>query len=525
MACTLSRASRRVRALGALLAVLCCVLGPSAAVSRAEDPPGGGPGGAGGGGGRGGGREGGAREGGGRGGGGGGARGAQGEFQFWSEVPAHDLDVVLGVPTREGVIVSVRALVDLEGCVAYGPVGGPSRRTDMQSFPAGKAVELRLSGLAPGTAHVLVPLTRRTPSDGLEPGASMRFVTGRPRGTPFTFTVQADSHLDHPMAPVLYDRSLRAASTSRPDFHVDLGDTFMVDKHGKDFRASRALFEAQRWWFSRVGVPVFLVQGNHDGEAGSRDRGQPGDMPRWSRALREELFPQPPPDPSLVVPLGDLPPFPAQAYAFEWGDAQVIVLDPFAPTRPARGRVQDGWDWTLGPEQHAWLARTLASSEARIRFVFIHHLVGGLTREGRGGAEAARLYEWGGHDPDGTRSFEQRRPGWGTPVHELLQRHGPAVVLHGHDHFYAHQQADGVTYQMPPQPSNPGGNAQRNAQEYGYRQGTFLDGPGFMRVQVGASAARLEYVRVPTREAEGAAPEVVHAYDVPLGPVRTPAAR
>lgn len=509
-------ALRRAGASLALLLLLALAHVPGRAPAQADEPPGGGGGGRGAGG-RGGNREGGNRE-------GGGARGAQGGFQFFAEVPAHDVDVVLGVPTQDGVTASVRAQVDLEGCLSCGPVGGTPRRTALQPFPAGKAVEVRLAGLAPATAHALVLLARRTPGAGLEPGPLLRFVTGRPRGTPFTFTVQADSHLDHPMAPVLYERSVRSASADRPDFHVDLGDTFMVDKHRGDFRASRALFDAQRWWFMQVGVPVFLVQGNHDGEAGTRDRGQPTDMPRWSRALREELFPQPAPDASLSASLGGLPPFPPQAHAFEWGDAQVIVLDPFAMTRPGGGRVQDGWDWTLGAAQHAWLARTLAASDARIRFVFIHHLVGGLTREGRGGAEAARLYEWGGHGPDGTRQWEQRRPGWGLPVHELLQRHGPAVVLHGHDHFYAHQQADGVTYQMGPQPSNPGGNAQRNAEEYGYREGTFLDGPGYLRIAVGKDAARIELVRVPAREGAGS-PQVADAYEVALGPVRTPAAR
>ncbi|RLS38626.1 MAG: hypothetical protein DWH82_07470 [Planctomycetota bacterium] len=66
------------------------------------------------------------------------------------------------------------------------------------------------------------------------------------------------------------------------------------------------------------------------------------------------------------------------------------------------------------------------------------------------------------------------------------------AVFHGHDHFYARQDRDGVAYIMVPQPGNAGFDRLRNADEYGYIRGTFLPPPGHARVS--ADKAMLEYV-------------------------------
>ena len=79
----------------------------------------------------------------------------------------------------------------------------------------------------------------------------------------------------------------------------------------------------------------------------------------------------------------------------------------------------------------------LRSSDARFKFVFIHQLVSGEGKGGRGGAEAAPLYEWGGHDEVGEWRFGEFRPGWEQPVHALLRETGVSAVFHGHDHFFA----------------------------------------------------------------------------------------
>jgi hypothetical protein len=209
-------------------------------------------------------------------------------------------------------------------------------------------------------------------------------------------------------------------------------------------------------------------------------------------------------------------------YAFEWGDAQVVVLDPFWPTterirggsgggsnrggeggqgggRPAPREplkpVDGSWASTLGHEQYDWLDRTLAASTAKHKFVFIHHLVGGMGgAESRGGVESVPYFEWGGKNADGSDGFAEHRPGWPMPVHQLLVARGVSAVFHGHDHLYVHSQRDGVHYQCVPQPGNLAGGT-RSAAEYGYASGTILGSPGHVRVRVGPGPATVEFVR------------------------------
>ena len=102
-------------------------------------------------------------------------------------------------------------------------------------------------------------------------------------------------------------------------------------------------------------------------------------------------------------------------YAWTWGDALFIVLDPFQYTmkKPyaedlfgeGETDIGDQWDWTLGKDQYDWLKQTLENSNAKFKFVFAHHVTGGVPYEYvstigpgyvRRGADAAPYFEWGG---------------------------------------------------------------------------------------------------------------------------------
>jgi hypothetical protein len=241
------------------------------------------------------------------------------------------------------------------------------------------------------------------------------------------------------------------------------------------------------------------VLGNHDGERGDRYDGTPDCMPVWSALQRKKLFPNPYPNgfytgnKTEIKRVGRA----ENNYAWEWGDALFVALDPFWPTtaRARKGAEDGNWARTLGKEQYDWLAKTLAGSKAKFKFVFIHHLVGGLDDSGRGGSEAAVLYEWGGKGKDGKDAFKAKRPGWEMPIHQLLVKHKVSVVFHGHDHFFAKQDLDDVVYLMVPQPGHPGGERLRNADEYGYVRGNFLPPAGHVRVSVAAEKATVDYVR------------------------------
>ena len=205
----------------------------------------------------------------------------------------------------------------------------------------------------------------------------------------------------------------------------------------------------------------------------------------WSNLTRKRYFPNPVPDSFYT---GNATEHPDAGLledycAWTWGDALFVVLDPFWFTQ--KQRANDNWGRTLGATQYQWLKRTLEASKAKYKFIFIHHLVGGANSQNRGGAEAAPFYEWGGKNVDGSDGFKQNRPGWAAPIHQLLVQNKVSVVFHGHDHFYAKQELDGIVYQLVPQLGYSGnGRAPHSASEYGYVNGTILGSPGYMRVTV-----------------------------------------
>jgi uncharacterized membrane protein YgcG len=467
---------------------------------------------------------------------------------FHTEVPAHPFDIVLVNPTPTSVTASVVAYADTEGYLelvgSSRPALGGTGRTDTRLLKAGEPALFVLSSLRADAAYSYrfwsrpaVPGTGNAKKPEFTPSEQYSFHTPRPAGSPFSFTVIADSHLDANMTPAVYEWTLANALADKPDFHIDLGDTFMTDKRGRDFKAALPQYAAQRYYFGKLCccAPLFMVLGNHDGEWGYA-RGDADAMAPWSFAQRTSYFPPP----AITDDADGKAMYSgwttcakgqgANYYAFTWGDAQFIVLDPFWFTnekargpggrgggggssnggkggrggdsgnggRPADDAdttlTDQGWLMTLGQPQYEWLTRTLEASRSKFKFVFIHHLVGGLGRSSRGGIAAAPYFEWGGKNADGSDGFAQHRPGWAMPIHRLLVKHQVSAVFHGHDHLYVHEELDGIAYQCVPQPGNLNGGT-RSAVDYGYRAGTILASPGHVRVSVSPETAMVEFVR------------------------------
>jgi len=87
------------------------------------------------------------------------------------------------------------------------------------------------------------------------------------------------------------------------------------------------------------------------------------------------------------------------------------VLDPYTFTTEQAGKSGNGRASTLGEAQYRWLEQTLQSSNAKWKFVLLHHLIGGIGKDQRGGAEAAQYFEWGDLSVNGTDQFNQQRIG------------------------------------------------------------------------------------------------------------------
>lgn len=420
---------------------------------------------------------------------------------FYTEVPAHDFDIILSRPTDSSVTLSLLAYRNVQGYIEYGT--NPDALTQQTSefvLTAGEPQEIVLDGLESSARYYYQFCWRLSNGNDYMPDAVREFRTQAAAGSPFTFTVQADSHLDAPDCPAVYTQTLLSALSDGPDFHVDLGDTFMTEKRGANYRVASAQYLAQRYYFGLLchSAPLFLVLGNHDGESW-RDYSETGDsMAAWSNTLRERYFPNPVPD---TFYSGNDVPHGTQGllqdyYAWTWGDALFIVLDPYWFRGEYTSDSDKPWEKSLGLAQYQWLESTLAQSNARYKFVFIHNLVGGIDTNMRGGAEAAWFYEWGGFGWDWLYAFDAQRALWTAPIHNLLRDYGVNAVFHGHDHFFARQELDGVVYQMVPQPSRlNGSNVTQMAAEYGYLTGDFLPSSGYLRIGVAPEAATVEYVR------------------------------
>lgn len=435
--------------------------------------------------------------------------------EFKTEVPAHDLDIVLAQPGATTMTASVMRAAegDIEASIEWnkGTDISPAlaKKTSLQTVHHNQPVSFALTDLTPGTTHAYRVRWRTLAEKPAKPATWQytpvaTFRTQPKPATPFTFTIIADSHLDANVTPAAYEQTLANIRADKPDLHIDLGDTFMVDKR-RTHTDAYPQYLAQRHYFSLTGAPVLMVLGNHDGEAGHAMSG-PNSIAAWSYAQRTMFFPPPNPTTKHTIFTGrtDMQPSgAANYYECTWGDAQFIVLDPFwfTMSRPRGGpgagdtaNTDDNWARTLGKEQYDWLTRTLETSTSKYIFVFTHHLVGGLGKATRGGVEASTFFEWGGHNADGSDGFAQRRKDWKLPIHDLLTKYKVSAVFHGHDHLYVRNQRDGLIYQCVPQPGNIAGGT-RSAAEYGYTAGDIAGSPGHIRVRITADTAAVEFIR------------------------------
>jgi hypothetical protein len=425
------------------------------------------------------------------------------------QAEAFSASELLGRPTDRTLTLDMVAATALTAQVQWGTTpGAAGAETPAAAVAANGHFRAIMAGLTPDTKYFYRVRYRPEGASGFMTRPEGSFHTQQPPGSTFTFTVQADSHLDGNSDLAVYRQTLANVLADAPDFHVDLGDTFMCEKHSEPLTETvrtspdqatvdaRYLYERGNFGLIAHSVPLFLANGNHEGEQGWLLDGTARNLAVWATLARLRFFLNPVPDGFYGGDMAEEPFVGRRAawYAWRWGDALFVVLDPYWNSK---GKVNDdGWALTLGERQYGWLTETLASSHAAYKFIFIHSLVGGLDGQMRGGIEAAPFFEWGGRDPDGIYAFPQKRPGWGMPIHRLLVEHGVTAVFHGHDHLYARQELDGVAYLEVPQPSAKNFSSGPNlARQYHYMSGTILSSSGHIRVIVDPERVTVHYVR------------------------------
>lgn len=403
------------------------------------------------------------------------------------------VDVILGKPTHTTMTFNILKYDEDASMSIYFGIKEAELLTNTQPFmlKQNKPLEITLENLKPNTQYFYElrdSLNRKEMVKGT-------FHTQRTLGEKFVFTITADSHLDQNTDINTYKRTLSSALSDKPDFHIDLGDTFMTDKHESKENATKQ-YLAQRIYLSLLGksAPLYLVLGNHDGEHSKLSRGGSESLAVWSNQMRKQYFSNPIPN-NFYLGNGIKDTFAGllqDYYAWEWGNTLFVVLNPFWYANNQKS--DDRWNLSLGLEQYTWLKKTLEHSHAKFKLIFIHQLIGGIDKQGRGGVEAIPFGEWGGKNSDGNDGFKLHRSGWELPIHQLLVRNHVDIVFHGHDHLFAKQELDGIIYQEVPQPAHLGAKIPKNISEYGYQSGVILGGSGYMRVGVSPHDLLVDFV-------------------------------
>ena len=415
-------------------------------------------------------------------------------FNYYSN--AQNFTEVLGRPTDTSITMSILFDKSTNVYWEYGLYSGSyTYNTPVYTTIPDTPIEVVFSNLIANTKYYYRTKYKLTGSNTYINGAEHYFQTKRNAGTTYSFVVEADPHLDSNSDPIAYKIALQNMLSQKPDFIIDLGDNAMSDKlpviDKKSIVDRTLLF---RNYFNELthSAPLFITLGNHEGELGWLPNTSETSLPTMAALIRKTYFPNPYPNqfytgnsiPELMVGLRE------NYYAWEWGDALFVVIDPYMYTK-----AKPEWGWSLGLEQYNWLKKTLSNSKAKYKFLFSHQLVGGTGTEGRGGSEFAHLYEMGGKNSDSTFGFTSNRPGWDKPIHYLMFENKASIYFHGHDHLYAKQDKDGIVYQEVPQPSAKNINTITGA-SYGYVDGILMPNRGYLRVTVSPEKAQVDYIKI-----------------------------
>ena len=437
-------------------------------------------------------------------------------------------------PTGSGCTVHWVSKAEVEARVLAGRE--PGELALVREFSASGPADVVIEGFTPDSDVFLQCQFRRKGDRKWIHRPVRRMHTARPPGTSFRVALIADSHmyacLQNAQAMRNVHKSGEAAFGDKPDFSIFLGDEAGIHTREAHFGPTTQNLAFERWRLWRItmapllaGCPSYFVLGNHEGEAGYYQRftakGRPAHLQRWGTIARKRYCLNPLPN---TYPEGGenegwrgLQRFaatggaeegncsPLQNYfAWTWGDALFVVLDVQRYTNIGkREGPMDPQEWTLGGRQLRWFEQVLTSSRARWKFVIGHHVVGGSDCDascyfrkttaayGRGGGRYALV-------------GEQAR------ITKIMRRAGAQFFLYGHDHVFAHQQADGIhfvccgrTSWLQPQWWDQDGWIEAYGDTAARNPNDFYAAIGFARLSVSPEQVKIEYIRTGTDEEKG----------------------
>lgn len=418
---------------------------------------------------------------------------------IFHKTTAQTFNEILGRPTDQSMTISAlfSQVVEVKFELGTTPDQFPVSTPLFTSLPETPVVT-DLQPLQPNTRYYYRTVYRKAGATNFTFGPTRNFHTQRAPGERFTFTLEADEHLyDKKGIESLYQICLANQARDSADFMLSLGDTFGDDHTPLETTSEdmRKLHLDYRQYLGQLchSSPFLFCLGNHEGESGYwLDQTPPNNIAVYGTNWRKFYYPNPYPNEfysgnSTQEDYGIG--YPENYYAFTWGDALFVILDVYRDCDV--DEKPKNWDWTLGETQYQWLKTTLETSTSKHKFVFAHHNRG----QGRGGIVPALGCEWGGYGNNGNGAweFDQMRPGWAMPIHQLMVANGVNIFFQGHDHLYAWEQMDGLVYLEVPMPSDTSYEIGVLANADAYTDLT-LDGSGHLRVTVDATCVTVDYV-------------------------------
>ncbi|MEY2898526.1 MAG: hypothetical protein RL138_579 [Bacteroidota bacterium] len=417
-----------------------------------------------------------------------------------TKLSAQNYNIILGRPTDTSITASILFDNSTSFYLEYGTNSTTySNQTPTFNISGGVPMEVDIKALLGDTKYYY--RMQYKVNGVFTPSPQYSFHTQRKVGSTFTFTVEADEHLyDIKGVKNMYRVTLANEAADNPDFMFSLGDIF-GDDHDPFTITSGGLDSLHKDYRPFLGsichsIPFYVCLGNHEGENDYyQSFNAQNNLCVWGTQWRQYYYPNPYPNKfysgnTQIEPFGIG--YPENYYAWTWGDALFVVLDVYrTECHDSLVPKPTGWNWTLGQAQYNWLKTTLENSNSKYKFVFAHHLRG----QGRGGVAMATTNEWGGNqNTNGNYTFPINRPGWAKPIHKLFVDNKVTMFVQGHDHVFAHEVLDSITYISTPMAADSTYEIGMLANADAYVSDT-VDGTGHLRFTVSPDCVKMDYVK------------------------------
>ncbi len=419
-------------------------------------------------------------------------------FIGFNQLFSQDYNILLGRPTNQSITISIQFVSNSDFYFSFGILPNQNHvLTDTFQTNSVFPSEIELNSLQSNQMYFYKLFYKKVGEATFRSSETFHFQTQRAFGETFTFTLEADEHLyDKKGIKSLYDICLKNQASANPDFMMSLGDIF-GDDHNPYTITEAEIDNLHEYYRPILGnithsIPFYVCLGNHEGEMDYYLYQNPGDnMSYYATKYRQLYYPNPYPNEFYGGNtqkedwgIG----YPENYYSWVWGNALFVVLDVYRDQCDTSAK-PGGWSWTLGEPQYQWLKSTLENDTSKFKFVFAHHVSG----QGRSGINQAKLFEWGGKDSKGQYQFNNKRPGWSKPIHQLFVDNGVNIFFQGHDHVFAHEMLDGVHYQALPMPSDTSYMIGKLANADAYTQDTFA-GSGHLNITVSKECVNVSYM-------------------------------